>query len=217
MTDVDLPYTITVGQQRSASRVQANAERLRDALNLDVDSAAAEAAGLSTATAVRRGKSIVATEQSTTSTSYTTLTTPDQVESVVLPADGLLVVRFMGMMKESVSAAASIALFIGSNQLKSVVTTGGAPAVQEDALGGTADRYSLVTTNAHGIYVAQHSGSAYSGHVTTGQSVANGVTDTGRCEIFANAGTYTVSVRYKVSSGSVTAKERKLWVETKAF
>jgi hypothetical protein len=29
---------------------------------------------------------------------------------------------------------------------------------------------------------------------------------------FAAAGTYNISVQYKATSGSITAKERKLWV-----
>jgi hypothetical protein len=36
----------------------------------------------------------------------------------------------------------------------------------------------------------------------------------GSIEVFAAAGTYTIGVKYKATSGNVTAKERKLWVAT---
>jgi hypothetical protein len=36
----------------------------------------------------------------------------------------------------------------------------------------------------------------------------------GVCYVFAAAGTYDVSVQFKASSGSITAKSRKLWVSS---
>ena len=35
--------------------------------------------------------------------------------------------------------------------------------------------------------------------------------------VFAAAGTYDISVQFKASSGSVTVKNRKLWVWTMGF
>jgi hypothetical protein len=67
----------------------------------------------------------------------------------------------------------------------------------------------------------------YTEDFTTGQVVGAGpqmsVSATspqlvgGPCYIFAAAGTYTVSVQFKSSSGSVTAKNRKLWAWTLGF
>lgn len=74
-------------------------------------------------------------------------------------------------------------------------------------------------------------GTAYTGDVATGQ-VLGALADSakpagdqfgdaagagGTCLIFAAAGVYTVSVQFKPASGSVTAKNRKLWVWTIGF
>lgn len=216
MADVSLPNTLTAGQPENVTHVQENDERLRDALNLDVDSGLAEPAGLSVTGTTRRGKSIISTEQSTSSTSYTTLTTPDQVASVVLPTDGLIAVAYQAMWKNSVGSAGSAAIFLGSNQLKKYTEGDTAPTVQETG-GSSITGYVPLATGGGGL--VRGGTNTYTGHVTTGQIIGD-LDDTngaGVCYIFAAAGTYTVSVRFKASSGSVTVKERKLWVWTLGF
>lgn len=74
--------------------------------------------GLSQTGDVRRGKSIIATEESRTNTSYGLLATPDRVQSVVLPTDGLLRVTFSALWKEASLGAARAAIFVGGSQLK---------------------------------------------------------------------------------------------------
>lgn len=172
--------------------------------------------GLSQTGTVRRGKSIIATEESRTNTSYGTMTTPDQVSSVVLPTDGLIFIAYKALWKESVDGAALAAIFIGANQLK-IAAPSGAPVVQEPTCTGAANTYAHLCTNSQGGLTSGGGSTAVGSDVTTGQAIYNGVSSGGFVSIFAAAGTYDVSVQFKASSGSVTAKERKLWVWTIGF
>lgn len=200
---------------------QATAEGLDGASVLDK-------AGISSAATVRRGKSIIAAAESRSSTSYGTLTTPDQVSNVVLPTDGLLAIVYQATWQESVAGAARAAIFIGANQFKAAGHSG-SPVVQEaDTLAQPAATDRLLATHGGGLY--SQTGAAYS-EVATGQAIgfatgnlvsvagmtpgANGqVPFGGLCLVDVPAGTYTVSIQFKASSGSVTVKNRKLWVWT---
>jgi hypothetical protein len=168
----------------------------------------------------RRGATAIATAETRTNTVYGLMTTPDVVRSVVLPADGLLLIAYQAQWQESVLSAARAGIFIGANQVRQATVTTNLP---EDALlGGTtpAKYMSLWSTN-FGLASTPTTGSDYLGDVTTGQAIGGVTTGTTRiggfCVVFAAAGTYDVSVQYKSSSGTVTAKERKLWVQSIDF
>jgi hypothetical protein len=179
------------------------------ALGTEVDSVAA-ATGAPTDGSVRRGKSIIATTESRTNTAYGTMPTPDQV-TVALPTDGLIAVAYQATWQESVQSAANAAIFIGANQLRLANNAGGGPAVQQASLGAnTGGIDTPLSTTPIGLLGAGLS-TSYTGDVTTGQAVGAN-TNGGLCHVFAAAGTYTVGVRFKASSGSVTAKNRHLWV-----
>ena len=61
-------------------------------------------------------------------------------------------------------------------------------------------------------------GVAYASDVTTGQIVnVGGSASGGVVTVFAAAGTYDVSVQFLAVAGSVTVKERKLWVWVQGF
>jgi hypothetical protein len=179
--------------------------------------------GLTAGTTVRRGQTNISTTESVTSTTYTTLTTPDKVVSVVLPANGLIAVAYQATWQESVSAAARAAIFVGANQLKlASASAAGGPAVQETSLnasGGTVNQDKPLTATALGLFGGEGAqNGAYTGDVTTGQIVGElGPVSAGPCYIFAAAGTYDISIQFKASSGSVTAKNRKLWCWTLGF
>jgi hypothetical protein len=181
-----------------------------------VSTGVADVLGLSQTGLVRRGKSIITTEEARTNTAYGLLTTPDRVQNLVVPTDGLIVIGFQGMVKSSSAAAGKAAIFIGSNQLKTAAAT---PVVQE-ASTGSADTYYPYSTCVFGLDWNSSLGS-YTGDVTTGQTLGNGGSTTGLsgglCVVFANAGTYDISIQYKASTGSITAKNRKLWVWTVGF
>lgn len=154
---------------------------------------------------------INAAEQSANSPAFTNLSTPDEISGVVLPTNGLIVVGYSANIKSSVSSAGAAAIFIGSNQVK-IDAGGAAPAAQFVSTSGTTFHH--ISTNSYGLALV--GSEVWTGDVTTGQILGaanSGVAlGGGPIHVFAAAGTYTVSVKYGASSGTVTAKERKLWV-----
>lgn len=223
---VAFTYDIQNGQPNDADQVMANLNTLLGLVNGNLDdvnlsAALAAVLGVTQGSTKRRGKTITATAESTGSTSYTTLTTPDEVTNIVLPTDGLLFVAFQALWRETVDGAARAALFLGSNQLKGQKVGDAAPAVQEAEGPGNANIWTPLATGAEGLAGRAGSSNTSSGSdVTTGQVVSYDATTGapgGACCIFAAAGTYTVGVRFKASSGSVEVKERKLWAWTLGF
>ncbi|MGN6870299.1 MAG: hypothetical protein ACTHMY_18065 [Solirubrobacteraceae bacterium] len=163
----------------------------------------------------RTGHTNIAASQSTSSTTYTTLTTPDQVPGIVLPANGLIAVWYEATWQESVLGAGSASIFVGSNALE--VGGAGSPSIQSAGI-GVAARNALLVSCPAGLTSGSPPSPGYSGDVTTGQAVYSTTTQLGGpCYIFAAAGTYTISVQFKASSGSVTALNRKLWVQALPF
>lgn len=153
---------------------------------------------------------IIATEETRENVAYGTLTTKDEIASVILPENGLIVIGYQANVKSSVASAGRLAIFIGANQIKVVGTT--VPVVQEGGTGGGG--FTQASTSANGLTVAGE-GTSF---VTTGQVLASSLAQGGGfCYVYAAAGTYNISVQYKASSGNVTAKERKLWVYTLGF
>jgi hypothetical protein len=171
------------------------------------------------------GHTNIATSEARTNAGYGTLTTPDQVVGVVLPTDGLVLVGYQAQWAESVAGAASANIFLGANGLKAATGNGGGSAPIDDAIGtaatSTASVFAPLTTGVLGLYSGvTQGGTTAAADVSTGQVVGyfgGPAGSGGPLWIFAAAGTYTVSVQYKATSGSVTAKNRHLWVATLAF
>lgn len=231
MSNIVFPNTLAPGTPEDITDVDGNLQAIRAVVNglldganvqdgtLGVDEISAAFAaflGVSNGGVVRRGKSIVATEEGRTNAAFGLLTTPDRVSSVVLPTDGLIRITFHALAKQS-AATAQAALFLGANQLKrSVGGAGGAPANQAAALGGT-NRYQAVHSGGGGLYAVATGGTDES-TVATGQIIGGDAGIGGSVVVFAAAGTYDVSVQWLCSGGgTVTAKERKLLVETVGF
>lgn len=189
-----------------------------------------------------RGATNISTTESRTNTAYGLLTTPDKV-TVTLPTNGLIAVAYQATWQESANQAARAAIFLGATQQTIAPADGAAaPKTVEAGYGGggivNTDR-SLCSFSS-GL-ASTGNATAFTGDVTTGQAIGahsvNVVSGVGSgaafyvggggphtvdgvggpCVIFAAAGTYDVSVQFKASSGSVTAKNRKLWVWTAGF
>lgn len=140
---------------------------------------------------------IITAEESRTSTEFGFLTsTEDKIEGVVVPTGGLLLLNFHAQVKSSVAAAGRVVPFIGSNNLFNPGGSTNAEAKTE----GT----SFVTINSGPTALEKSSTAAE--EQTSGQVVGAAL------EIFVAAGTYTVSVKYAATSGSITAKNRRLYV-----
>lgn len=234
MTTLTLPTTLVAGANENVNDLNSNLNAITSWANGSVDSTnlanagvtpdklsttLAQYLGITNAANTGRGKAIIATEESRTNVAYGTLTTPDQVASVVLPTDGLLIIAYQAMMKSSVAAAGGAALFIGATQLKYQDGANRAPITQATTTTGTT--YAPLTTFEIGLQAGNATAGDHTSDVTTGQVVGNvtttGTTAAGPVFVFAAAGTYTISVQFKATSGSVTAKERKLWVWSLAF
>lgn len=219
------PNNLVGGGAASMGDIQGPLVDLRTFLNggnldgVNLTTAAAQALALNVSGGnTARGKSIIATTESRTNVAYGTLPTPDQVSSIVLPANGLIHIGFMAAWQETVSAAARAAIFIGANQLKSSNSGATAPTVVETSLSGAVNVDSSLASFTGGLISYAPAG-AYTGDVTTGQLVGqtSGFGQSGLCTVFAAAGTYSISVQFKASSGTVTVKQRKLWVKAEAF
>jgi hypothetical protein len=155
---------------------------------------------------------IIATEESRESTSFGTLTTPDEITGVVLPENGLIALGWSAKVKQSVAAAGKFAIFLGTNQLKGIIN--GSPAALEGGVIGTAG-FNHCFSNSIGITAATENAGA---DVATGQILGNSLNNTGGlCYIHAAAGTYNIRIQFKATSGTIKAKERKLWVGTLGY
>jgi hypothetical protein len=185
----------------------------------------------------RAGKSIIATTETRTNTAFGTLTTPDQV-SVTIAAGNLIAVQYYARWSESVSAAAQAAIFIGSNQLQ-VARQAAGPDVQAastvntnpintnevltscpiglvTSLGASMTNAEVTTGQAMGY--AGISGSAYGFVVGSASAIGSGANVLGSPVYIKGlaAGTYTISVQFKASSGTVTVSNRDLRVRAVA-
>lgn len=173
-------------------------------------------------TAKTRGKSIISAEETRSTTSYGTLTTPDRVSGIVLPANGLIFVHYHAMAKNaSGGTTGQYAIFLGANQLKTKGSSGATvPGVQEGNINGSATTfYGLIGTNGVGVQNGAQTGADYTGDVTTGQIVA-GLSNIsgGPVAIFAAAGTYDITIQFKAAaSNTISVKNRNLWVWTELF
>lgn len=154
---------------------------------------------------------VIPATESRTNTAYGLLPTADQVD-VVLPTNGKIVIAYKATWQESVTSAGAAAIFIGPNQLK-VPQSSGSIGVQQASIGASpASNDNHLTTSPLGLISGANT-TPSGADVTTGEAIGiTGVTGVGGpCYVFAAAGTYTISVQFKASSGSVTVKNRKLW------
>lgn len=157
-----------------------------------------------------RGKSIIAATQTRTNATYGELGTPDRVEDIVLPTNGLIHILFSAVWNNTVAGAGRAAIFLNTTQLK-VPSEGG--AVFQDA-SGDASTTLFRRLNTRGGGLAASSG-AGGDAIVSGQVL--GDIDSGICSVFADAGTYDVSVQFKSASGDVSVARRKLWVWSQPF
>lgn len=224
---LDLPI---IGNNNSTEdpKIRSNFSALQTAVNgnLNADNLLASDAdklGLNYTGVVHRGKSIIATEESRTNVAFGLMTTPDRVLSVALPTDGLISIAYMAMFKSSGTGTGIAELFLGANAIAVYIGSSSALSVgQVNTSSSFADRYEALSTYSGGLCVSGQSAADKAVPSTTGQYVTATaglptVEMGGIAYIFAAAGIYDVSVQFKATSGSVTVKNRKLWVWTTGF
>ncbi|HEY1833683.1 MAG TPA: hypothetical protein VGG08_04540, partial [Solirubrobacteraceae bacterium] len=186
------------------------------------------------ASALTSAKSIIPAEESRENAAYGVLGTPDEV-TLTLPTNGLIAVLFQAHWQESVSNTMRAALFLNGVQqrvqLFEELSVCEGCSVPSAATGIAHSLFTIPTGLASAVGASPNAAD-----ITTGQAVGavsiNGEGEIaftvgssairrqqsggGPCYIFANAGTYKVSVRFKASSGKVSVKERKLWASVVA-
>ncbi len=149
----------------------------------------------------------ISKEETRENTAFGTLPTADLIKEVVVGESGLLRVGYSARFKSSVAEAGKAAIFIGANQLK--LFSNEAKVVSASTVSTTF--HQLSSSKISGLS-ANTSVVATGTDVTTGQLLSSGL-DGGSAEFWLTPGTYEVSVQFKATSGSVTAKERRLFIE----
>lgn len=174
-----------------------------------------------------RGASNVATEQGTASSTYTLLATPDRVQNLILPTDGMIMVwAHVGIRRAS--SQGRVGLFLNNEQVRATPPVQGPNLFEEvvltDSFFGTSDRYISTAGRLYAPQSGFDSDDAYApattghrlgfGQVSTGDPALQGEAVGGApiC-IFAAAGTYDVSLRFRRTggSGNLSAFNRRLW------
>lgn len=214
MTDVTLPTPESNPGKAEWSEVYANDKALREVVNGELDNGnlsgsagitTANLAGEITTAKLSQAKftwytpKVIATEETRSNTAFGFLTTEDKIESVVVPTNGLVLIGYSALFKSSSANAGRAAIFLGSNQLKVALGTQEAQA---------SEVFKALNTYPGGLVKT----SEQSSFVTTGEALGF-ETSGGFCVVHRlAAGTYTIGVQFKATSGSVTAKERALSV-----
>lgn len=242
MADITRDYNFTAGTVINPEEVDSELNQLFARINdlpaEALQSAVADALGLSQPGAVRRGSVEIPGIEARTNVAYGYLGTPDRVDDIVVPTRGLLVIAYSALWKCSVADAGRAAVFLEGVQLKA--RESGAPTLGAQAAVGNGSFYEALATAPFGLVGGQAGGTytqdvesdAASGVAAapapTGGStfrhelaasvrtvaVATSLGGSGLLVVRVAPGTYDIGVQFKATSGSVTAKERKLNVWT---
>lgn len=179
-------------------------------------------------------KKIIPEGQSVSNTSFTLMSTPDEIPAIFVPKDGILIVHYSAFWFSSVENAGRAAIFITSNQLKSYQPGSGQWKTQAACYTGGEEHRRLLTTSAPGLVSPSESKIIAAEEMpTSGVALSGGVGSAGvgwREEIGGvvvehatdfpqgglliieglNEGEYSISVKFKSASGSVVANNRRL-------
>ena len=173
----------------------------------------------------RHGKSVIDTEQTTSSTTYATLATPDEV-TLTLPEDGILYVTYRALWKYSdvENTESCIAIFVDEDQVLEPSFNGDPPEPTFGCVGPTQDPgnemfYTPVWSLVNASFSDGINLTADSVDGTAPQAIESSSEEPPTAMITAPAGTHTISIRYKAGVGTetVSVKERKLWVRTEGY
>lgn len=164
------------------------------------------------------------TAQSFANSAYTFMGTPDRIDDVVFPVDNCLaLIGYRALVKATgADFAGKAALFFDSTQVK-IAQSGAADTagVQSNDFGATNMKYAPLTTKsdmaitsgAWGMETSIPSGADST--LSSSPRMLSPGTATGGGFVIVEvplAGTYDIGVKFKASTGSVFAKERRLWV-----
>lgn len=150
-------------------------------------------------------------EESRESVGFGTLPTADEIKEITVPENGVVRLGYTAAIKSSVANEGRVSFFVNGTQIKA--DKGGTePGQQEVQTKSTTFHH--ISSCPKGLETSAVN--AWLGDVTSGQALSTGdsLSQGGFCTIYGLApATYSFSVRYKALSGSITSKERRLWVE----
>lgn len=150
---------------------------------------------------------VIKTEETRENTSFGYLTTEDKVSSVAMNASTIALVFYEAVWKSSVSAEGEARLVV--NDTNTLALDSSANSITE-ATEGTSFR-NLLTEPTNGLKTGGVEGSELTNYFMTSGTGAGG----GPVIYYAGTKvTYSFGVQFKATSGSVTAKRRKLVVVT---
>jgi hypothetical protein len=149
---------------------------------------------------------VIATEETKTSTSFVTMTTPDEVSGVVVPENGVLSITYSAYVKSSSSGEGVVCLFIGSNRIPTYHVSILESFAEIKTVETVFSRITTTPAATIGMEALNWTSASTTGRMLLPIQVGE-----------LAAGTYTVSARYKAAAGSVTAKERILRVSVTSF
>jgi hypothetical protein len=235
MTGTINPPIPQIGEQNELADpvIKESLEELRDALNAILTSEnkldpakISEIANtaLKSAKVTHYSPKAISTEESRENTSYSTLTTADEIKSIVIPENGTLFVNYYALWKGS-SATEGIgqaSLYLGETRLDDL-------AGEKQGTATAQTEFRVLTTTAAGLTNFKELPGPSTSHILgvglpgtynimqgeTGRRNEAGVTAFalgGFVPISAAAGTYDLSVKFKTVEGSkkVTVKSRIL-------
>jgi hypothetical protein len=176
----------------------------------------------------------IATVETRTVNTFALLATPDRVQNVVVGANTVLGVLYTAQWKASgAGTSGEAAIFCGANQLK-IERAASAPLTQAALLGSDATAYSPLSSFVGGLASASAGAVDTGARVTTGQVLGTlpkaGITSLqslggsgstlpadmplgGACLISGlAAGTYDISVQFRNITGTVSVRNRRLWI-----
>jgi hypothetical protein len=177
-------------------------------------------------------KTIIPTEETRSNTAYGLLTTPDSATVSILAGD-LIEVDYWALWKASVQNSARAAVFIGANQLQGAVDNlagiiGQIQTVVYPPSVGSVGFFNPLVSYPAGLWTLDQSQTLPAlpttglatglSSTTAGVGVNGGPASGGPLKIFGlAAGTYTISVQFKSTSGTINVKNRYLYVSVKSF
>lgn len=144
---------------------------------------------------------IIATEQTRENTGYGSLATPDTITGVVVPANGVIRIGYLALWKSSVDTAGRATIFVNSTAVGTLANGSGGASPEGHS------SFRILSTDpisASGAALVNGAELSSLSTLAIGQPWL---------DLPVTAGTYEVTVKYAATSGSVTAKERHLWVE----
>lgn len=154
----------------------------------------------------------IATNQTTTSSSFVYLATQDLISGISMGSNGLFLVDYQAL----VSGNGSASLVMNGVPIP-IATANGAPSATSAQATFTSTHLGVLVTSNQGLNTTA-SGSSDSSEVTTGQILgAVSVTSAGTARITVPAGTYSIGVQFLATSGTVHVANRHLWVRAVNF